>query len=138
MKHFFGNLKPPNFRRRIPKPTVEHQLNRQADRSSTPTPTLHVPTSDDFDDQSKSATPTTLVGTLPDITIAVEVENSTSSTPSKKFVQVKTTNAQYDLVVLHVAYVLQKSSNLRPLILEILNLREKGSKVREYPRCSSA
>ncbi|KAF8810517.1 hypothetical protein BYT27DRAFT_7134863 [Phlegmacium glaucopus] len=138
MKRFIENLIPPTFRPRSPKPTsVDHQLDRQADRSSTPTPTLHAPTSDDFVGQSKSATPTILVGTragVPDIkddknlvpTIAVEVESPTSATPSKKFVEVRSTNAQYDLVVLHVAYVLQKSSNLQCLILEIVNLHEEG------------
>ncbi|KAF8810898.1 hypothetical protein BYT27DRAFT_7209044 [Phlegmacium glaucopus] len=92
------------------------------------TPTLS--TSIGSNRQSKSATPTILVGTragVPDIKDdknLVEVESPTSLTPSKKFVEVRSTNAQYDLVVLHVAYVLHKSSNLQWLIL--VNLHEEG------------
>ena len=158
----------PSFRSHSPA-SSDHQLGRQADRSSTPTHTLHAPTSDnslnpttlvgtqagtpDIKDDKKPvptiATPTTLVGTqagTPDIkddmkpvpTITVE-ESPTPlapiSTPSKKFVEVKTTNAQHDLVVLHVAYILRKSPNLRSLILEIVRLSEKHD-VRASFRCS--
>ena len=108
----------PSFRSHSPAGS-DYQLDRQADRSSTPTHTLHASTSDNSASQSKSVTPTTLIVTqtgTPDIkddkkpalrnTIVVE-ECPTAlapiSAPSKKFMDVKTTNAQYDLVVLHVA-----------------------------------
>ena len=96
--------------------------------------------------RSIPVTPTTLVGTQAEIldvkddkkpvpTITVE-ECSTPlaiSTTSKKFVDVKTKNAQHDLVVLYAAYVLQKSSNLRILIFKIVKLSENHA-VRE-PSC---
>jgi len=140
------------LRSRSPRPARnDHKLDHddQADRSSTPTPALHAPTSDDSVGRSKSVTPITLLGTqagVPDInddkksvpTIAVE-ESSTSlipaSTPSKKFAEVKTKNAQHDLVILHVAYILQKSSNLQGLILEIVKLSTKPG-VRQSSRCN--
>jgi len=139
------------LRSRSPRPQTgsDHKLDRQADRSSAPT--LHAPTTDDSVGRSKSVTPITLLGTqagVPDIkddkksvpTIAVE-ENSTSlapaSTPSKKFVEVETKNAQHNLIILHVAYILQKSSNLQRLILEIVKLSEKPG-VRQSSRCNFA
>ncbi|KAF8814454.1 hypothetical protein BYT27DRAFT_7129978 [Phlegmacium glaucopus] len=123
----FRALVSDTVRSRSPRPSSDHTLDevdRQADHSP---PTLHAPTSDDPGGQSKSVTPATLVGTqagAPDTkddkklvpTTAVEE----SLTSPKKFTKVKTTNAQRDLVVLHVAYILQKSSNLQRLILEIV------------------
>ena len=103
-----------------------HQLDHEANHSPIPMPTHRAPTSDDSADRSRSVTSTTLVGTQ-------------AGLPEKprKFVEVKTTNAQHDLVVLHVAYILQKSSNLQCLILEIVKLGKKRG-VRQPPRCSSA
>ena len=127
----------------------DHQLGRQDDRSSTSTLMLHASTSDNSAGQSIPVTSTTLVGTqagTPDVeddkkpvpTITVDSEECpTPLPPSKKFVNVKTKNAQHDLVVLHVAYILQKSINLQRLILEIVRL-SKNHAVRESSRCSFA
>ena len=135
----------PSFRSHSPAGS-DHQPDRQDDRSSTSTHMLHASTSDNFAGRSIPVTPTASVGTqaiTPDVeddipTITAE-ECPTPlppiSTPSKKFVEVKTKNAQHDLVVLHVAYILQKSINLQRLILEIVRL-SKNHVVREYSRCS--
>ena len=136
MKPFFKKLKK-SFRSRSPA-SSDHQFDRQADRSSTSAHTPLAPTSDGSASRSKSAT-ASLVGTkaeAPDIendnksvpTITVEeipTPLAPISTPSKKFVQVKTANSQHDLVVLHVAYILQKSANLHSLILEIVRISKK-------------
>ena len=133
-----------NFIRSHSPTSSDLQLHRQADRSPTPTHTLHASTSDNSYNRSKTVTPTTLLGThtdAPDInddiddkklvpTITVEECPSPTplapiSTPSKKFVQVKTANAQHDLVVLHAAYIIQKSSHLQSLILEIVKLSKR-------------
>ena len=154
MKPFFKsaqlNVKKiiPSFRSHSPAGS-DHMLDRQADRLSTPAHTFHAPTSNNSASQSKSVTPTTLVGTqagTPDIkddkksdpTITVEECPTLLApilTPSKKLVELKTTNAQHDIVVLHVAYILQKSSNLQSLILEIVTLSKRHD-VRESSRCS--
>ena len=128
----------------------DHQLGRQDDRSSTSTLMLHASTSDNSAGRSIPVTPTTLVGTqsgTPDVeddkkpvrvpTITVEECPTPLPPPSKKFVDVKTKNAQHDLVVLHVAHILQKSINLQRLILEIVRL-SKNHVVRESSRCSFA
>ena len=139
----------PSFRSHSPAGS-DRQLGRQDDRSSTSTHMLHASTSDNSAGRSTPVTPTTLVATesqaeTPDVeddihTITVE-ECPTPlppiSTPSKKFVDVKTKNAQHDLVVLHVAYILQKSINLQRLILEIVRLSE-NQVVRDSSRCSFA
>jgi hypothetical protein len=130
-----------------PAGSGDQQLEHQADCSLTPT---HAATSDNTTSGSKSGTSTTVIGNkagIPDIkddkkpvpTITVE-ECAKSlapiSPPYKRFVEVKTANAQHDLVVLHVAYILQKSSNLKSLILEIVKL-SKMHGVREFSCCSS-
>ena len=124
----------------------EYQLDRQNDRSSTSTHTLYASTNDN------SASRTTLIGTqagAPDINDDIDDKKSVPtitveecptplapiSPPTKTFLEVKTTNAQHDLVVLHVAYILKKSSHLQSLVLEIVRL-SKNHVVRESSRCS--
>ena len=149
MKPFFKSAAKkfrPSFRSH--SPGSDRQLDGQADRSSTSTHIHHALTSDNSAGRSIPVTPTTLVGIqagtqdvkdckepVPTIT-AEECPTPLAqiSTPSKKFLDVKTKNAQHDLVVLHVAYVLQKSSNLRILILEIVRLSENHA-VRESSSC---
>ncbi|KDR71084.1 hypothetical protein GALMADRAFT_127299 [Galerina marginata CBS 339.88] len=105
-------------------------------RPRSPRPPLRVPTSDDSAGRSKSVTPTNFVGTqagVPDtedvkkpVLATTIVESPTFLPPvltaPKKFAEVKTKNAQHDLVVLHVAYIIQKSSNLKALILKTVQL----------------
>ena len=138
----------PSFRSPSPAGSDHQwQLDRQDDRSSTSTHILHASTSDNSADQSMPVTPTTLVGSqagspdvkddkkpVPTITVDSEECPTPLPPPSKKFVDVKTNNAQHDLVVLHVAYILQKSINLQKLILEIVRL-SKNHVVRESSRC---
>jgi hypothetical protein len=122
------------FRSRSPA-VSDHQLDRQADRSSAPT---HAPTSDKSASQSTSGAPTTFVGTQAGTLVDDKDDKKPVPTPpSKRFVEVKTAKAQHDLVVLHVAYILQKSSNLQSLVLEVVRL-SKMHGVREFSRCSFA
>ena len=153
MKSFFKSAQQnakkfiPSFRSQSPA-GKDHQLDGQADRSSTSTHILHALASDNSAGRSMPVTQTSLVGTQaetldvkeddkkPVPTITVEecpTPLAPISTPSKKFVDVKTKNAQHDLVVLHVAYILQKSINLQSLILEIVRL-SKNHVVRESSR----
>ena len=144
MKTFFKKFKP-SSRSHSPAGSDHHS-------SSTSTPIPHASTSDNsaVPIPVTSTGPTTLVGTQaetldvkddkkPVPTIAVEecpTPLATISTPSKKrFVDVKTKNAQHDLVLLHIAYILQKFSNLQTLILEIVKLSENHA-VREPSCCS--
>ena len=103
-----------------------HQLDRQADHLLNQTHTLYAPISDNSASRSKSVTSFILGRTkvrAPDIKDdKKQTSSEETSAPSKKFVDVKTMNAQHNLVVLHVAYILQKSSNLQCLILEIVKL----------------
>ena len=160
MKSFFKSAQQnakkfiPSFRSQSPA-GKDHQLDGQADRSPTSTHILHALASDNSAGRSMPVTQTSLVGTQaetldvkdeildvkeddkkPVPTITVEecpTPLAPLSTPSKKFVDVKTKNAQHDLVVLHVAYILQKSINLQSLILEIVRL-SKNHVVRESSR----
>ena len=153
MKPFFKSAQQnakkfiPSFRSHSPA-GKDHQLDGQADRSSTSTHILHALASDNSAGRSMPVTQTSLVGTQaetldvkeddkkPVPTITVEecpTPLAPISIPSKKFVDVKTKNAQHDLVVLHVAYILQKSINLQSLILEIVRL-SKNHVVRESSR----
>jgi len=109
----------------------------------------HAPTSDDSAGRSISITPTT--GTqagVPDIkddkkqvpTTAIgdsPTSLAPASTRSKKFPEVKTKDAQHDIIVLHVAYILEKSPNLHGLIHEIVKLGKKPA-VRPSSCCSVA
>ena len=153
MKSFFKSAQQnakkliPSFRSHSPA-GKDHQLDGEADRSPTSTHILHALASDNSAGRSMPVTQTSLVGTQaetldvkeddkkPVPTITVEecpTPLAPISTPSKKFVDVKTKNAQHDLVVLHVAYILQKSINLQSLILEIVRL-SKNHVVRESSR----
>ena len=162
MKPFFKSAQQ-NAKKFIPSfrshslASSDDQLDGRADRSSISAHILHALISDNSAGRSIPVNPISLVGTqagtldvkdeIQDVkdnkksapTITVEecpTPLAPISTP-KKFVDVKTKNAQYDLVVLHVAYILQKSSNLQSLILEIMRLNENHA-VRESSRCSFA
>ena len=117
----------------------DHHLDRQADRPSNQTNTLYAPISDNSASRSKSVTSFILGRTqvrAPDIKDDKNrTPSAATSAPSKKFVDVKTMNAQHDLVVLHVAYILQNSPGLRNLILEIVGLSKRHN-VRESYRCT--
>ena len=125
-QRIFKKIIPGSHRSHSPANT-DHYLDRQADRPSTQTHTLHAPISDAS--RPKSVTSFILGRTQAGVPDIKDDKKRTTlaaiSTPSKKFVEVKTTNAQHDLVVLHVAYILQKSSNLQSLILEIVRLSKK-------------
>ena len=116
---------------RPPTPQPNHKFDHdEAGCSPTPTPsvtlTTLVGTQAAIKDHKKPV-PTTVVEERP-------ISLPPTSTPSKKFV--KTNNAQHDIVVLHVAYILRKSTDLQGLILEIMNLTEKPH-VRYSSHCGS-
>ena len=141
MKSFFKKFKP-SSRSHSPVGSDHHS-------SSTSTRIPHASTNDNSAGPIP-VTPTTLVGTQAELldvkddkkpvpTIAVEecpTPLATISTPSKKrFVDVTFKNDQHNLVLLHVAFIIHKFSNLQTLILEIVKLSENHA-VREPSCCS--
>lgn len=98
----------------------------RANQSSLPTPELPNTVNNDSSDLTRQVSLGTSAENPPQGAPNNNHTQPLVPPPSKKFLAVKTMNAQHDLAVLHVAFILQDSADLRSIIIEIVELDKPG------------